>query len=414
MKIGEIIRKYKLIIIAIIFLSVIVIGSSFALFVVNISGNTTNKIKLGSLVLNLDETASNGISINPAYPLTDQEGLANTPKYIFTLKNDGTLNADFTIQLTDITTANKKMAYSVIRYNLKKQLYDSSSNLKTNQPADRTGYLSDLVVGSKIILDEGTLQSHEKTTYTLNIWMDYDAGNEYQGSAFKGKLKIDGTQQYTKISNAYSYDEVNADTLCITGNESTCVSTNCYKSGNTCNSGDIIDYMVNATQKVRFHVMYDESGVITMQTQSNVASNIAWNSTDSNENGPTTILSALDTATVSWTNPKDLSYTLGTTIFKTNSATGCSAYNLCSDNKYTLQNKVAKTRLITVQEAALLGCTSTTDSCPSWMRSTNGGYWMSNASSSNDTDAFVINNSIITSNAISATNGIRAVIQINK
>lgn len=414
MKFKEILKQYKLIVLGIVVLLLIVISSSFAIFNIGVGG-AYNKVKVGNLLLNLDESASNGILINPAYPLTDEEGLTETPKYIFTLENDGNITADFTLFLDDITTATKKMSHSIIRYNLKKQVYDSEGSLKENQPTDRMAYITDSIVGDNIVLDGGTLEPNEKITYTLNLWMDYDAGNEYQGTAFKGKIRVEGTQQYIKISEAYTYDEDNQDTLCITGDEDTCEKTDCYKTGNTCNSGDIIDYMVNGTDRVRFHVMYDENGKITMQTQQNIVSNVTWNSTNLNTDGPTTILSALDTSTATWTNPNNISYTLGTTSFKTNSATGCSAYDACSGNKYTLSSKVAKARLITVQEASLLGCTSTADSCPAWLSSATSGYWTSNAVSVDDTNAFAISGSSINNYAAStAIYGARAVIQINK
>lgn len=411
MNIKEIFKQYKLIVLGIAVLLLIVISSSYAIITVGVEGNSSNVVKVGNLLLNLDETASAGILINPAYPLTDQEGLAQTSKYIFTLQNDGNINADFTLFLDDITTAAKKMPYGIIRYNLKKQVYDAQGVLKINQPSDVMTYLSNARVGDNLVLDGGSLEPDEKITYTLNLWMDYDAGNEYQGSAFKGKVRIEGTQQYARISNAYTY---NAST-CVTGNESTCVKSNCYKPNNTCSSGDIIDYMVNGTTKVRFHVMYDENGVLTMQSQNNIISTVAWNSTNLNTDGPTTVLSALDTSIAMWTNPNNISYTLGTTTFKTNAYTSCSAYNSCSANKYTFSLKTAKARLMTVQEAANLGCSSTANSCPTWMHATNGGYWLSNASSSNDTNVYAINGGSVNDYAISTgTYGARAVIQINK
>ena len=433
MKVKEIIKQYKLIVLGIILLLLVVIGSSFAIFNIGIQGGN-NKIKVGNLALDLDETASNGILISPAYPLSDEEGLSETPKYIFTLQNNGNITADFTMYLNDITTAVKKMSHNIIRFNLKKQIYNADSTLKENQPSDVMAYLTDITVSGKIVLDSGSLEPSEKITYTLNLWMDYDAGNEYQGSSFKGKLRIDGTQQYIKISNAYRYDEDNANTLCITGNESTCVETDCYKTGKTCSAGDIIDYMVNGTDRVRFHVMYDELGKITMQSQKNTVYNVAWNTSGNNADGPTTILSSLDTATAMWTNSNDVPYILGTTVFKTSAATGCAAYNACAGNTYTLPSRTSKARIITVQEANLLGCTGSGSTCPKWMYNYlatssasdthiensaegNNGYWTISALSSGSTNAFGINTSgnLDNSNVTTSINyGARAVIQINK
>ncbi len=418
MKMKRIFKKYNFIILGIAALLVLVIGSSFAIFNIGVYG-TANKITVGRLILNLDETASNGISINPAYPLTDTEGLA-TQKYIFTLENTGDIPADFTMYLDDITTAQKKMPYQIIRFNLKKQVYDSNGALKATQPSDRMDYLSNTIVSSQMVFDGGTLQAGEKNTYTLNIWMDYNAGNEYQGSSFKGKIRIEGVQQFTKISNAYKYEDTDASKLCITGNESTCVQTDCYTTGKTCSAGDIIDYMVNGTERIRFHVLFDNGTTITMQSQENTVDNSVWASTGSNETGPVSALAFLDDETKSWTSVNDLSYTLGTTTFKTNAFTGCSVSG-CTTNTYTMPSRVTKARMITVQEANLLGCNGTKPSCPAWMyndldSTTNESYWTMSAASATGIDAMNIdyNNGLNIYNVTNTSAGIRAVVEINK
>ncbi len=417
-------NKYKFYLIGVAsVLIIIAMGVSFAIFRISVTGNQS-KLRAGSLILNLDESTTDGISINPAYPLTDEEG-KNTKSYIFTLENNGTMDADYTIYLEDITTATNKMAHSIIRFNLKKQLYDSTGTLKGSQPSDKLDSLTNITnEKGEIVLDGGTMASGEKTTYTLNIWMDYNAGNEYQGTSFKGKLRIDGSQQYNKVSAAYTYDQNNAATLCITGEESTCVQTDCYESGKTCNPGDIIYYMVNPTTRVRFHVMYDENGKITMQSQKNTVSNIAWNTSGNNGDGPITILTALENATSTWTNVNDLTYTLGTTVFKTNAYTGCSTYNTCETNTYTLTSRTAKARMITVQEAALLGCTQDLESCPKWMNnyldsSANYGYWTvsSVSSTSNNARVVYLSGALVydANSSVNDTNyGARAIVQITK
>ena len=77
-------------------------------------------------------------------------------------------------------------------------------------------------------------------------------------------------------------------------------------------------------------------------------------------------LSNLENATSGWTNVKDQTYSMGVTTFKTNAYTGCS-WTSCDTNKYTLSSRTAKARMITTQEALLLGCASSNQSCPVWM-----------------------------------------------
>ena len=43
-------------------------------------------------------------------------------------------------------------------------------------------------------LDDETLEPNESKTYKLQVWMDYDAPNEAQGTIFKTKIAINGIQ----------------------------------------------------------------------------------------------------------------------------------------------------------------------------------------------------------------------------
>jgi hypothetical protein len=177
------------------------------------------------------------------------------------------------------------------------------------------------------------------------------------------------TPNIANVSNIVSGYTYNSST-CVTGDESTCVKTTCYKTkiSGSCPAGTIIDYKVNDNTIVRFHVMYDSGSTMTMQSQKNTVYSTAWYaSSASNTSGPTTILPALESVTAGWSNVNNQTYTMGTTSFKTNAYTGCSSYSSCTTNTYTLASRTAKARMITVQEAAALGCTTKSKSCPNWM-----------------------------------------------
>lgn len=170
----------------------------------------------------------------------------------------------------------------------------------------------------------------------------------------------------------YTYNQIKgSDNYCVTGDEATCVRTDCYtSSAKTCPSGTIIDYIVSGTNtRVRFHVMYDNGGTLTMQTQKNTIKNVSWYSSaqDDNTKGPLTILSALESETSNWNNVENQTYTLGETVFKTNAYTGCSGVS-CTKNNYLLPLRTAHARMITLQEVVDLGCTvEENNTCPIWM-----------------------------------------------
>lgn len=175
----------------------------------------------------------------------------------------------------------------------------------------------------------------------------------------------------SKFIIGYIYNQnQNSENYCVTGDEETCVRTDCYTSSSKiCPVGTIIDYIVSGDKnnKVRFHVMYDNGKRLTMQSQKNIVRNVKWYTSNDTSRGPLTVLSALEEATSSWTNIETQNYTMGETIFKDNAFTGCSNFNSCNTNLYNLESRSAKARMITVQEAVDLGCTDQHSSCPIWM-----------------------------------------------
>ena len=171
--------------------------------------------------------------------------------------------------------------------------------------------------------------------------------------------------------NFISMYKYNAST-CVTGEESTCVATKCYANyyAPTCSRGDIVKYKVNDTDIVTFHVIADSGTTLTMQAQKNTVSNVPWlteaDSSDgvaSVDEGPLTAVAAVEHATNGWTNVNDMTYTMGDSY----NYTYCTSYDSCKSNQYTWSKRTAKARLIKVQEAASLGCTNATGSCPIWM-----------------------------------------------
>ena len=185
-------EKNQKIIITILVLLILVIGGSYAWLTLTLKGEKKTVIHAGKLSMNLDESSSDGISLLNTYPLTDQEGL-NTEEYTFTLTNDGTIPNSYIIYLDDTTENTNKISYSVLKYDLKKTEYTSTGSVKNTQ-TDTMQFLSDIKTDDGLILDTGILQPNEYNEYSLQLWMDYDAGNEYQNSGFNAKLKVAGSQ----------------------------------------------------------------------------------------------------------------------------------------------------------------------------------------------------------------------------
>ena len=214
---------------------------------------------------------------------------------------------------------------------------------------------------------------------------------------YNGTLSSDNIQDaidelYTithtkKKIEAWEYHETGSK-KCINGEEGTCVQTECYKSGSTCDQGTVIKYYVNDNLYHYFYVLRDENGVITMQQRENTIRNIPWVTREDyvsaggdgsyydsanngngtvygrNNLGPLTILNALEKATSTWTNVDILEYIPGTDTLYENPYTGCTYsggssgtfLTSCGTNTYTLSSRKARARMITVLEASDVGC----------------------------------------------------------
>lgn len=266
-----------------------------------------------------------------------------------------------------------------------------------------------------------------------------------------GKSSIEKVE--TNVIEAYTYDQTNEATKCITGEEDTCVATTCLESkdANSCPAGTIVRYAVSDTESKYFHVIEDKGTTMTMQQRENTVNNIAWyaeettnadgttTTTANNTKGPLTILPKLEEATSTWTNVNDQTYTMGTTVFKDNAFTGCSANDTgvtCGVNKYSIEERIVKSRMITAQEVSVLGCSITASSCPIWMYNytynctnygcsiadtntitKNDGYWFMSAYSGNDTNSMCVwgaQGRVTTAISTNAGYGARAVVEINK
>ena len=312
------------------------------------------------------------------------------------------------------------------------------------------------------------------TVYAATIISSINVGYSNENS----KLVADNVQEaidevYDKSFNkelitAYEYSE--EDPKCINGEEKTCVKTDCYKKGKTCEQGTVIKYYVKENEYHYFYVLHDDGTKIIMQQRENTIRNISWHAGEQdNSKGPDTILPALEQATSTWVNVNVLEYEPGVTTLYENANTGCTFnsgtsgdYKIrCETNTYTssvLGVRKARARMITALEAGSTGCLVYKDgdtdnrvippgmnawnngSCPDWMhnylcQSTSSGgsynddtvnengindfaYWTMSAYSGDTTRAwYVYRGGYLSINGSYSTNldiGARAVVEITK
>ncbi len=434
-------KKKKLFMIgmSVLLVLVLVIGGTYAWFTLQLNGTKVNVLKAGTLSLILNDENSVGISQEKAVPMLDEVGETLDP-YHFTLENHSDIASDYTIYLDDIDleTDEVRMSDSLVKYQLIKDGTKTTALLNTlGEHPDR-------------VLDSGTIDGNKTITYDLRLWIDENTGNEAMGQVVRTKIRVVATQSQQQAEkgpsetnkNILALYEYNA-TNCITGEEETC--TKIETAPETYTPGTIVKYQVNDSEIKYFHVISEnkEKGILTMQQRENTIYAIEWYDTGTaygdNNKGPLTVLPALENATVGWTNVNDQTYTMGNTIFNTNEFTECTYDTLgvtCTANKYTLESRTGKARMITAQEAGEMGCTSSDKSCPIWMNNylhhstsyggtvdqtggeygNNYGYWTMSAGTGTMAAVNVTDSGCLyeISSAWSEDYGARAVVEINK
>ena len=175
-------RKNLLILLFLMFITVLVIGVSYALLTKNIIGGNNKVVyKVGDLEVKLDESGSKDISLTNAMPEEDSEGLTTEP-YSFSIVNNATTDLKYTIYLEDDTDAKNScgtncelVPYNFVKYNLS----SDSTSLKTNN-----------LSSSSTELYTGTITSKSTDKFNLRVWLSIDADNTAMNKYYFGKIKV--------------------------------------------------------------------------------------------------------------------------------------------------------------------------------------------------------------------------------
>lgn len=422
-------REMKLTVVSIFAVTIVMISSAYAIFSSVQKSATYNTLTVGTLKIDFADTDTgmgNIINLNGAYPESDADGQAESP-YTFKITNSGTLNAKYVIKILDDTDM-------ISSDNCQDNLLDKSK-IRVSVNGDTPITLSDTEANGYII-NNGTIATSDSKTFKIRIWISDTAGNEVLGKHYHGKIVVEteNTSANKNILSVLTYNETaGADNYCVTGEEATCQESSCHKSNDksSCPAGTIVKYNVDGTNEKFFYVLHDDGGKLTLQQRENTVNNVAWyaNSADTTK-GPITVLPQLESATITWSNVNDVTYEMGTTVFNDNSFTGCDNYTTCSKNIYTLPERTAKSRMISIQEFSKINCTNK-ETCPIWLKNyltnstsnggiindnvnaNNYGYWTITANSLNP--SYVHTFDFGGSSAANSTDyGARAVIEITK
>ena len=174
-------RQLLVTLFSILGVTIISLGSAYAVFTSVSKSAEYNVIKVGTLNIDFgDETDT--IDLSGGYPMSDEEGVKLTP-YTFKITNTGSLAADYEVFIEDDTDminqdncSNNQLNKDYIRY-----------KLDTGSPTN----LSD-IAGSNYKIASGSLEPGGSVTYTLYVWIREGVGNDVLNKHYHGKIVVNG------------------------------------------------------------------------------------------------------------------------------------------------------------------------------------------------------------------------------
>ena len=175
-------KNKKAIIISIITIALL-IGGSFAYWMLNLSQTTTNNIATSCFNISLSE--NNAINLQNAFPMRDSEGASLTP-YEFTITNNCSTYAYYEVNLEVLNTTNLNSQY------IKIMLDDENPSLLSNKTITTTTLSN---ASSSHRLKTAYLHASESKTYNLRLWLDENVtlSDNVTEKEFYGKITIRAT-----------------------------------------------------------------------------------------------------------------------------------------------------------------------------------------------------------------------------
>ena len=181
-------KKYIVLAIVTVVISIVaLLGASYALLTMTIEGD--KKITLTAGILKVDFTEGNRINLENEAPISDSKGLKKTP-YTFTITNTGNINAYYHVSLEE--DINNTLDNSYLKMKL------------TNNKGYDSGIVkvSSYGTGTFEIKGEETLEPSDTVTYTLWMWLDYNADNSAQGKEYKSKIVVTSYDRAQSVPTA--------------------------------------------------------------------------------------------------------------------------------------------------------------------------------------------------------------------
>ncbi len=158
--------------------AVALMGTSYALLRTKEYGNAYI-MEVGLLQITFEDSETNALNVENAYPMTDEEGLKSKDALEFTIVNTGEFESDYKVTIEETST--NPAFKDVIRYSVNK---------------DDAGYGEVKLLSQDNIISEGNLGVKGKANFKVKVWLAENAGNEYMNKVFTSRVNV-GSKQVT-------------------------------------------------------------------------------------------------------------------------------------------------------------------------------------------------------------------------
>ena len=205
-------RKAKRVylVIGIIVVIGLVVGLSYAYWQLSFNQVDPNKAITNCLEIELVEESPE-ITIEDAYPITDEEGMRLDP-FTFTIKNtcDSFVSYEVALGIADGTTLDSQYVAAVLDYN-------QIQTLNNYEEVTLNGYQEGR------LLQKGSLSGEDEVTYNLRLWLDYDTPyqEDIMSTSFLSQIVVTaGVGVYSPVDQGFT---TLADAILVNEYQSTSV-----------------------------------------------------------------------------------------------------------------------------------------------------------------------------------------------
>ncbi len=198
-------RETKLIVYVVSALTIVLIGSTYALFF-KVKENSNNQVvQAGALIMEYPKSGELVVAEGDAkdnnclYPTDDEDGNTNGCSYTFTMTNSGSLPVEYTLYLyndiTELPEGGKLLEIKNIKHTLRKRLVKEGEEATlVNNAASLDSLKQDTEKGT--ILEKEVINVGESIEFSLRVWIDEDAPNGDDPNSIVGnyvRLKINAS-----------------------------------------------------------------------------------------------------------------------------------------------------------------------------------------------------------------------------